>query len=114
MPSGYTPLFCALVVRVSATQHAVASIAEVSSRALRLRVIGRRPLRLKVGEPAQGAQSRHEAVPPAARDHKVGNSLNSSSYRLTRNRKISAIAIRSRNWISVLAAAKKDCVIDPL
>ena len=95
MPSGYTPLFCALVVRVSATQHAAASIAEVSSRALRLRVIGRRPLRLKVGEPAQGAQPGHKAVFPAARDHKVRNSLNSSSYRLTRNRKISAIAIRS-------------------
>src|SRR5204862_6465676 len=72
------------------------------------------PLRLKVAEPAEGAQSGHKAEFPAARDHKVWNSLNSSSYRLTGNRKIFTLAIRSRNWISVLAGAKKHSVIDPL
>src|SRR5688572_20616005 len=112
MPSGYTPLFCALVVRVSATQHAVARIAEASSRALSLLVIGRRPLRLKVGEPAQRAQSGHKAVSATARDHEVRDALKAPSHWLTRQREIDVAG--ANNWIFVRSGANKDSVIDPL
>jgi len=70
------------------------------------------PLRFQIGEPAQGAQSWHEAVFATARDYKVWDALKAPSHWLARQREIDVT--RANNWISIISRPKKDSVIYPL
>src|SRR5262245_42574102 len=72
------------------------------------------PLCLKVGEPAQGSQSGHEAIFTAPRDDKTRDALKAFANRAPWNCKVAALVVRPGDGILIDARPKKDSVIYPL
>src|SRR4029434_6955269 len=111
MPSGYTPLFCACAFPARISPQASPNNGRMNNPAPRFLIVSSR-LRLKIREPLQYAQSRHEAVFAAARDYEVRDALKASSHWLARQREIDVA--RANDWIFVISGAKKDSIVYPL
>ena len=69
---------------------------------------------LKVGEPAQGSQSRHKAIFTPTRDDKPRESLKAPANRSLWNCEAAAPFVRSDNWILRVARPEENGVIYPL
>src|SRR5262245_60743671 len=72
------------------------------------------PLCLKVGEPAQGSQSGHEAIFTAPRDDKTRDALKAFANRAPWNCKAAAFFVRSGYGILSVARPKEDAIVYPL
>jgi hypothetical protein len=69
---------------------------------------------LKVGEPAQGSQSGHEAIFTAPRDDKPRDALKAFANRPPWNCKAAALVVRPGNGILIAASPEENAVIYPL
>src|SRR5262249_29159332 len=69
---------------------------------------------LKVGEPAQGSQSRHKAIFTAPRDDKSREALKSSANRSPWDCKAAAFVIGAGDGILIAARPKEYAVVYPL
>jgi hypothetical protein len=69
---------------------------------------------LKVGKPAQGSQSGHEAIFAPPRDDKPREALKALANRPPWNCKVTALVVRPGDWILIVVRPKENAVIYPL
>src|SRR5262245_5266794 len=114
IPPNSSRVISAVLAPRSAARSAASTPAGPAPITMTSNIYGASLLCLKVGEPAQGSQSGHEAIFTAPSDDKLRDALKAFANRAPWNCKVAALVVRPGYGILIVARPEKDAVIYPL